>query len=620
LAGGLEADGLSNGVDDAFIAEIRGRNDIVSVVGDYVSLKKAGTHFKGLCPFHGEKTPSFTVHPDRGFFYCFGCQAGGDVISFVRELNGYSFIEAIRHLAERSGMQVPERSFTATRRAGSHADGRPQRPPKVARELKDALYHAGGVAQRFFADTLQTMEGTGCRDYLRTRGVTGETIERFGLGYAPDRWDGLLVTLKDADVGREHSELLGLVMPKKSGEGHYDRFRNRLMFPIRSIAGEVIAFGGRTLSTDKEVAKYVNSPETPIYTKGDVLFGIHEARASMRKAQSAVIVEGNIDLLKLAQEGITNVVAPMGTALTEAQCRLLKRFVPSVVTIYDGDIAGRAAAEKAIAMALANGLQINVATLPMGEDPDTFVENHGVDELRGLITKAVSGWDYLLDTVVRETDAFTSPQGKYRAAKQLAPVIASVPDAQARAIYVRQLAHDLGLDERDLVPLLRDGRRQTTRGPEPPSPRTKTHAPPPPTTELEIVRLMMLAPELSALYMAHDVGAMLTHPGIQAVAEAWTTTWETSGSVDVASFIAGLEDPSIKDRLFRSVANAPPILDAPGAFQHLVKKLKRGVYERRLEQLKQEERHAYAHSDEDGAAQIQIEKLGLYRELERLKA
>ncbi|MFO0745606.1 MAG: DNA primase, partial [Myxococcota bacterium] len=329
---------MSGSFDETFLAEVRDKNDILSVVGDYVTLRKAGTSYKGLCPFHGEKTASFHVHPDRGFFYCFGCQTGGDVITFVREINGYSFPEAVRHLAERVGIQVPERAFTPGG-GGAAGLGSAPRAGTASRAARDSFYAINKAAWRFYVETLDTMEGSRCREYLASRGIERAAIERFGLGYAPDRWDGVTQRLMREGFDQKASETLGLIVRRQAGGGFYDRFRHRLMFPIRNLAGEVIGFSGRTVpgeaqterAIEGEVAKYVNSPESPVYQKGESIYGLHEARAAMRKAGQAIIVEGNVDLVRLSQAGLEEVVAPLGTALTSAQCRLLKRFVDRVV-------------------------------------------------------------------------------------------------------------------------------------------------------------------------------------------------------------------------------------------------------------------------------------------------
>ena len=615
---------MSGGFDDAFLAEVRERNNIVSVVGDYVSLRKAGhQQYKGLCPFHSEKSPSFHVHEDRQFFYCFGCQAGGDVITFVRELNGYSFVEAIRHLAERAGLPLPE---------PTRDDGLPRRgalrAARASKSERDLFYEIGGIAQRFFVETLATMEGTGCRDYLRARGIEAKAIERFGLGYAPDRWDGLTGRLREQEVPPPLAEQLGLIVPRGNGPGHYDRFRHRLTFPIRSNAGDVIAFGGRTLSTEKDVAKYVNSPDTPIYSKGDTLFGLYEARTALRREGHAIVVEGNLDLVRLSQAGLEHVVAPMGTALTAAQCRLIKRFAPRAVFLYDGDNAGRAASEKAVPIALAEGLQVAVALLPDGEDPDSFVGRHGADAMRAVLDRATPGFEHLvLRCILPRLGDVRGARESFAAAQEIAPTLELIRDPAERRLYERQLAEILGLDEAALVPLLKASPRRRPRGdaPNPSGPASQAapavHRPPPPQSEHELLLLMLLAPEASALYMAHDVASLVTHPGVRDAADALAQRWEAEEGLEVASFVASVGDIALRETLFKSLASAPPLGEGwPTAFEQIESRLKREGFQRRLSALKLDERRATLAGDELGALRLQMERVKVQRQLESLRA
>jgi len=614
---------VAGGIDDAFVAAVRERTSIVSVVGDYVSLRKSGaSSFKGLCPFHTEKTPSFQVHEDRQFFYCFGCQTGGDVITFVREINGYSFVEAMRHLAERAGMELPEPS-----RDGGGASGA-RRRSRPSRETRDGLYQIGKAAQGFFRDTLHAMEGAAGRDYLRGRGVDSPTAERYGIGYAPDRWDGLIGALRAADIDLRQAESLGLIAPRSGGGGYYDRFRNRLTFPIRSMAGDVIAFGGRTLSTDKETPKYINSPDSPIYKKGEVLYGLFEARRALREAGYGLVVEGNLDVIRLAQFGFEHVVAPMGTALTEPQCRLLKRLVSRVVLLYDGDDAGRAAAEKAIPLSLHEGLHVSVVQLPDGEDPDSLVGSRGVDGLRELLEGAVPGFEYLvLHCVLPRLGPSPGAQGAAMAAREVAPALLAVRDDSERRVYQRQLADVLGLDEATVVRLLRDGARQgagdgspgarTASGPGRSAPQVQAPAPP---SELRLLKLLMFAPEASSLYAAHDIGALLTHHGVRAAAELLAARWEDDPDFDVAAFVAELDDTSLRRSLSEALVAEQGASEWRPDFDRLVRRLRSEACERALEGLRRDERRAYLSGDDTAAARLQMERQALMRELDGLKA
>lgn len=607
-----------SGFDEAFLHEVRERNDIVSVVGDYVALRKAGTSWKGLCPFHGEKTPSFHVHPDRQFFYCFGCQTGGDVISFVREVNGFSFIEAVRHLAERAGLPMPERVSGPEGGDPSRA-----RAGKASREARDGFYDINRVALRFFTDTLDTMEGSVCRDYLRTRGLARETVQRFALGCAPDRWDGLVTALQREGCDLRAAESLGLVVRRQGGSGYYDRFRHRLMFPIRNIAGEVLGFSGRALGSDPEAAKYVNSPDSPLYQKGDNLYGLHEARQAMRKAGRAILVEGNVDLLRLSELGLAEVVAPLGTALTANQCRLLKRFVPQVIALYDGDGAGREAAKKAAQLALAEGVALQVASLPDREDPDTYARAHGREGVERLFHKAVPAWEYLVDKALAETRGQESAQGAKLAVERLAPVLQALQSPEERAIFERQLAETLRLDERIVRELARAGeRRRPVEAPEvaaPPEPAL-------PMLELKLLELLVLIPEARALYFGRDVEHMVTDPRTRAAAEAiCSVESEGSGPADLSEVLAVLPSGGARDQLLKRLAEAPAPAEGPntanriGAFEGLLKTLRREAIERKLDAIRRDERRALLTQDEETVFKLQLEKQKLAQQLNDIK-
>ena len=614
---------MSGSFDETFLAEVRDRNDIVSVVGDYVTLRKAGTSYKGLCPFHGEKTPSFHVHPDRGFFYCFGCQTGGDVLTFVREINGYSFPEAVRHLAERAGMAVPERPAF-----GAPFDPQKAKAGTASRAARDGFYQVNKAAWRFYATTLETLEGVRCRDYLGSRGIEKVTVERFGLGYAPDRWDGLTQHLTREGYKLETAETLGLLVRRQGSTGYYDRFRHRLMFPIRNLAGEVIGFSGRIVPGDSATekghdggtpAKYVNSPESPVYQKGDNVYGLHEARAAMRKSGRALLVEGNVDLVRLAQAGLEEVVAPLGTALTAAQCRLMKRFVEHAVAIYDGDNAGREAAKKAATLALAEGLPISIATLPAKEDPDSYVKTHGRAALELLIERAVPGWEHLVDRAMDESRALENAQGAKLAIEKLAAVLASVEDVATRGLYERKLAELLRIDPNEVQAIARAAARRApaqTVGPAVQSARVAQAEPeiPVPDSEARLLELLLLAPTVRPLYMGRDVGALVSHPTVRRLADALA---DHEG--DPVQAMEVLPEGPIRDRLLRRMAEAAALDEPLVWFERLVKSLRREAIERKLDGLRREERRAYLSRDDAMVMQLVSEKTRLQKQLESLK-
>ena len=416
--------------------QVRAAADIVRIVGDYVKLRKAGTRMVGLCPFHQEKTPSFSVSPTKQLFYCFGCHVGGDVFKFVMQIENLTFPEALRRVAEKVGVRITESADDATYDAN-------------ARE-RAALYKIHEVSARFYAAQLTaTVEGRLAKAYLADRGLSDETMARFGLGYAPSEGRTLTRHLSAAGFAIDDLKKSGLVLQDAEGDRFFDRFRRRVIFPIANDSGKVVAFGGRALGD--EPAKYLNSPETPIYTKSRVLYNLDRAGAGIRKLDYAILVEGYMDCIAVASSGIENVVASCGTSLTESQLRLLARYSRRAVMNYDPDSAGVAATERSLAMLLEEGFEAKVLALPGGLDPDSFIRKQGVEPYRQRLASAPSYLDYLTERAASQHDV-TRPEGKVAAANALLPYLAKVPSRLLRDELSQRVAERLHLDER----LLRD--------------------------------------------------------------------------------------------------------------------------------------------------------------------
>ncbi len=352
-------------IPDEKIEEVRTAVDLVEVAEDYVQLKQSGSRYMGLCPFHNEDTPSFSVDPDQNLYYCFGCQNGGDAFKFIQEIEGVGFLESVRMLADRYGVPLPEE----------------ETDPDAANE-REAVLHALRFAARFFYRQLtQSDRGRPALDYLRRRGFTPQTIKQFGLGYAPDEWDALLTVAEEEQIDRETLEKAGLIIERNDGSGYYDRYRGRIIFPIFSHIGKVLAFAGRILDPDDErdQPKYINSPETEVYHKKEVLYGLHQAKQAIRKTDEVLLVEGYTDVISLSQAGVGNVVASSGTALTEQQIGTLDRYAKRAVMLYDADEAGERAALRGMERVLEAGLGAYAGELPTGNDPDEYVQEHGGD-------------------------------------------------------------------------------------------------------------------------------------------------------------------------------------------------------------------------------------------------
>lgn len=407
--------------------EIRQRVDLVELVSEHVALKKTGRYYKGLCPFHQEKTPSFHVDRDKGLWHCFGCQAGGDVFDFVMRVSNLSFGEAVETLARRAGVRL-ERTPEETRRESE----------------RDRLYRALDAAAMFFTEQLaHPQRGEVAREYLQRRGVDGPAAERFRLGYAPQAWDELLKTLTAKGYPPAILEKGGVVLQRTSGEGFYDLLRHRLIFPIVDLQERPIAFGGRAL--DDAEPKYLNTRETVVFSKGRTLYALNLAREEIRKHDEVVVVEGNMDVLTCHQFGITNAVASLGTALTMDQVLLMKRFAGRAVLVYDADAAGKAAMERAMALFEEAELPVRVVVLP-SDDPDGFVRTAGPEKFRELLARALPVFEYQVMMALARNDPKTV-EGKVSIVDELIPAIAAVTNPIRQTEYVRGLAERLDLRE-----------------------------------------------------------------------------------------------------------------------------------------------------------------------------
>jgi DNA primase len=521
------------------IAEIRDRVDIVSLIGDTVALKRVGAQFRGLCPFHGEKTPSFYVHPGRQMFKCFGCQVAGDVISFVMRSEGRTFPEAIRLLAERAGVELPVE------------DEREEAAARQARQRRERLLAVTDAAAGFYLRMLlEHPLGKMALAEIEKRGVTEATRTTYRLGYAPAGWDALARFLAQKGYSPREAEEAGLLVPRRSGDGHYDRFRHRLMFPIADVHGHIVAFSGRVLPTPpgepepaEQGGKYVNSPEGPLYHKGELLFGIHEARVPLRQQGVAVLCEGNFDVLAVHQAGLPHVVAPLGTAFTLAQAKLLRRYVQRVVLLFDGDAAGRKAIAAAFPLLSEAGLGALVAPLPRGEDPDSLARSRGPEALGRLISMAVPAAQHLIDAAAEQAGA--DPAAKSAAIEGLGPVLSAVDNPVERQLYLERIAQAFGVgDVRVVEAQLRRGARDKPRprAPDPaappdpragdPTPSEATSAPstPAPALEKDLVGAYLDAPGLLRTRPLENVLPLLTSADLRAILRRLADAYESSGT------------------------------------------------------------------------------------------
>lgn len=420
------------------IREILNSADIVDIVSESVLLKKAGSNFLGLCPFHSEKTPSFSVSPHKQIFHCFGCSTGGNVFSFLMKHQGISFPEAVRSMAKRYGIHIEQKKLD----------------PAAERQyqIKEGLYRLNKRVMDYYSRTLrENPSAEVARAYLEKRGITPETCEQFHIGYAPDSWDTLVGLFKSVKISRRIAEDSGLVLSRNNKPGHYDRFRNRIMFPIVDVNMQIAGFGGRVM--DDSMPKYMNSPETPVYSKKKILYGLHATKQFCRQTGCVHVVEGYFDFISLYQHGIKNVVASLGTALTREHVRLLKGHVGRAILVFDSDEAGVNAARKSIDIFMSEGLDVRILVLPQGEDPDSFVMKQGAEAFQTVSETALSVIDFLTETAVKRFGM--SVEGKIRIIDEMKFHLASVTDSTARSLHIRNIAQRLGVDESAMLEKVR---------------------------------------------------------------------------------------------------------------------------------------------------------------------
>jgi DNA primase len=507
----------------SFAEKVKQQADIVRVIGEYVRLKKTGQNFTGLCPFHQEKTPSFAVHPVRQIYHCFGCGAGGDVFKFVMEMDKSPFPEAVRTVAEKCGIPIP----------------RPrERSPEEYREnqQRSALVEMHRVAAEFFQRQLRdTGEGKIAGSYLEDRGLDRESIARFGIGFAPSSGDALLRQLKQK-YPEKLLEVSGLFSRNEGGR-LYDKFRSRIMFPISNDAAKVIAFGGRAMGD--AMPKYMNSPETPIYSKSNVLYHLDRAKEELRKSDFGILVEGYMDAIAVARAGITNVVASCGTSLAEPQIKLLARFTHRVIVNYDPDTAGQVATERSVTLLLEKEFDVRVLALPGGADPDKFLKEQGADAYRKLLKQAPPYLDYLIGRA-RQMDRSTA-SGKVASLNFLMPYVQRLPNRLLRSEWATRIASELHVDE----PVLREElRRAAVERRSEVKPKTSLLAPLVKPAERQLIHMLVEADEFRER-LAPDLVADALHRGLESEKILDVLISKVGEKPDPTALAAALEE---KDR------------------------------------------------------------------------
>jgi DNA primase len=522
---------LEEYIPDEVIATVRSKADIVEVISEYLPLKKAGRNYSALCPFHPEKTPSFMVSSTKQVFHCFGCGIGGDIFGFVMKSENLSFPQAVKVLAKKFGVTIPQRRVS------------PSAKRKIDR--KEQLLKVNQLAMGYYRDLLFGREGTEAREYLRKRGIGKAVIEEHRLGYASHSWNGLGNDLRSKKVPLTLAQELGLVMPKKTG-GWYDHFRGRIIFPIFDLTGNVLGFGGRTL--DGNSPKYLNSPESALYHKGQSLYGLHAAKGFIREKGLALIVEGYLDLLTLHHFGFKHTVATLGTAMTESHIRLLKRFSNNFITIFDPDESGTAATIRALPLLLEEEISCNVVRLPGKHDPDSFLQGGHRDEFQEMLLQAIPIFDFFIDQVFSGSD-LVSADGKARAIDEILPMVERIRNPIVRESYVKKLGERLALKEGVIldavktIPQRRERRREELK--------QAIHKKMYPKTEETILEIMLrfnhLIPEIADDGVLED----FENQQLKMVAKTLKEIYVKKGDVVIPDILASVEDDELGNRISR---------------------------------------------------------------------
>jgi DNA primase len=559
-------------LSDSSREQIRAANDIVDVIGSYMPLKRNGANFVCLCPFHKEKSPSFNVNPARQTFHCFGCGKGGDVFTFIKEYENIDFMDAVRRLAERARIPL-------------EFDNNPA--AQAQRSIKDQLLKLHeAITLRWQQCLAGEAAGQIARDYLEKRGVSPDAVKEFRIGAAPDSWDDTVNWAKSKGFSPELCEQAGLILKRDSG-GYYDRFRGRLMFPICDEQGRVIAFSGRVLQGDEKQAKYVNSPETPIFTKGKVLFALDKAKRPILDAGHVIIAEGQLDTIACHAAGIRNVVAPQGTALTAEHARILKRYVDEVILCFDGDKAGRNAAVRVLDDLLASGLAIRVASIPPPDDPDSYIKSNGPDAFRSILGRSLGFFDFYLLHLCGENDTATD-RGRLVVVRSMAEAVHKTSNAVLLDTYAQRTAQRLGVDVNSVRTEFRkqNAAARKPRRPEPSEPpldaMDEIEAAPPQTrpgvTELWLLKYVLLGPELQHFAAGHLEPDWVPHPAVQRILAVY---FQTGG--DVPGLLARFEgDPFAQSLITEAATQQREIPEPERQLADVIRRLRDGWIDRQI--------------------------------------
>lgn len=575
--------------DNSKIEEIKSRVDIVELAAEYLTLKKAGRNYLGLCPFHQEKTPSFTVNREKQIFYCFGCGEGGNVITFLMKITNKTFPEAIKELAEKAGVILP--SWQDTK------EGR--RNDSLRQNIADLNLRA---AQQYTRN-LHSPAGKAAQNYLNDRGIKPETVKQFRLGFAEDSWRSLASNIERNGLSLKIAEQAGLVIAGKEGS-YYDRFRGRLIFPIENISGEIVAFGGRIL--DKGEPKYLNSPESPIYIKGKNLYGLNKTKEEIRNKGFALIVEGYFDLISLWNAGIGNVVASLGTALTREHLELLHRYTTEVVALFDPDEAGRKALDRSLELFLSLDMRARVLVLPDGLDPDDYVKKNGAEKLNDLITNAEPLSDYYIENVLGSGKSFEEKREIIKTAMEF---VNKIRDRKEKDLFIKRIAEKTGIDQTLLGKEVYEKKLPTVKPGKEKLPLNAGNG----LVELHLIQLLLEYPQKAIQAKSENIADFFLEPQLKALTEKIIETYELLGFVDLSIILPANEDAPLREKLFRLMMEALPSdnLTLEKIFADNIRQIKKKWFKEQHNRIRFELRQAQEKGNHDLLDKLLREKEGL---------
>jgi DNA primase len=591
-------------IPESVIEQVLARADIHSVVSNYVSLKKSGANHKGLCPFHDENTPSFNVNPSMGIYKCFGCGEGGNVISFLMEIEGWSFPETVRYLAERNGVEIPEEDPEEAERH------------RKRREGKKLYWKVMELAQQFYEDQLWSDAGAAARHYMKERGVDEETAREFGLGYAPKGWQNTIDHLEAHDIPAKLAERAGLALERNKSSGYYDRFRHRVMFPVVDIWGHTLAFGGRRLAEDEDSPKYINSPETRFYTKGDQLYGLHVAKKHIQKGGMALLVEGNFDVITLHSAGFDMTVAPMGTALTEHQARLLDRYADRVVVAFDGDDAGEEASVKCIEPLQETNLEALVIRFDELEDPDTFVRRHGADALWSKIEQAQPLVAWALDRILAPANELDAEK-KVKVLEESGELLRTISEEVVWERYAQEVARRLNLEPRLLNKFIR--RPKKTRNELYEAVEADYQDVELDKAEAGVLATLMRYPDWIGSFLGDELDKMLSSQEVVEFLHLASDHVDSHGELNKAILLEKVDSPAFRNTVENSMMDRHNLLPEKSEkhreyFRDCVTKLKLNWAERSINEMTREIEQLDFRSEERRELTRRKEQLARWRE------